>query len=137
MRLTTQIWNGEEFFGRFLKYREYFEICYFSLGDRQRDSGVLLGNNSATCRARAEVVQQGSTHPEDGLVHPRALPERKIYIHGARRTCDSAFYHIQEGKKASRNVMLFSFFFFFFSKNIFGILLATQLRHSSIGLRFK
>jgi len=119
--------------GVFLKYREYFEICYFSLGDRQRDSGVLLGNNSATCRARAEVVQQGSTHPEDGLVHPRALPERKIYIHGARRTRDSAFHHIQEGKKASRNVMLFSFF----SKNIFGILLAIQLRHSSIELRFK
>jgi len=110
MRLTTQIWNGEES-EVFLKYREYFEICYFSLGDRQRDSGVLLGNNSATCRARAKIVQQGSTYPEDGFVHPRALPERKIYIHGARRTRDSAFHHIQEGKKASRNVMLFSFFF--------------------------
>lgn len=80
-----------------MKYRVY----YFSSGDRQRDSGVLLGNNSATRRARAEVVQQGSTHPEDGLVHPRALPERKIYIHGARRTRDGAFHHIQEGKKSS------------------------------------
>lgn len=111
-----------------MKYRVY----YFSSGDRQRDSGVLLGNNSATRRARAEVVQQGSTHPEDGLVHPRALPERKIYIHGARRTRDGAFHHIQEGKKAPRNITLFSFFF---SKNIIGC--SRELRRFSIESRFK
>jgi len=47
-------------------------ICSSS-GDRQRNSGVLLGDNSATRRARAEIVQQGSTHSEDGLVHPRTF----------------------------------------------------------------
>jgi hypothetical protein len=52
---------------------QYKESICSSSGDRQRDSGVLPGDNSTTRRARAEIVQQGSTHSEDGLVHPRTF----------------------------------------------------------------
>lgn len=76
----------------------YQDSCS-SPGDRQRDSGLLPGNNSTTRRAGAKIVQQGPTHPKDGLVYPRTLPERQIYIHGARRTCHGALHHIQEGEK--------------------------------------
>lgn len=80
------------------------KTCFFS-GDRQRDSGVLLGDNSATRRAGAEVVQQGPTYPKDGLVYSRALPKRQIYIHGTRRTRHGAFHHIQEGEKTLRYML--------------------------------
>lgn len=87
-----------------------YQDCCFSSGDRQRDSGVLLGDNSATRRACAEIVQQGSTHPKDGLVYPRTLPERQIYIHGARRTRHGTFHHIQEGEKTLSHVLNVTFF---------------------------
>lgn len=68
-------------------------------GDRQRDSGVLPGDNSAPRRARAEAVQQGPAHSEDGLIHSGTFSERQIYIHGARRTRHRALHHIQKGKE--------------------------------------
>lgn len=56
-------------------------------------------------------MQQGPTHPKDGLVYPRTLPERQIYIHGTRWTRHGAFHHIQEGEKSSVLHILYVTFF--------------------------
>lgn len=56
-------------------------------------------------------MQQGPTYPKDGLVYPRALPERQIYIHGTRRTRHGAFYHIQEGEKTLYHIFYIRYTF--------------------------
>lgn len=90
-------------------FQDVKTVAFFS-GDRQRDSGLLSGDNSATRRAGAEIVQQGPTYPKDGLVYPRALPKRQIYIHGTRRTRHRAFHHIQEGEKILLHMLVFKIY---------------------------
>lgn len=82
-------------------------MCLLFVGDRQRDSSLLLGDNSATRRTRSAAVQQGPPHPEDGLVYPGTFPECQIYIHGARRTRHGAFHHIQKGNNIVDQIIFY------------------------------
>lgn len=76
---------------------------YYFLGDRQRDSGVLLGDNSSTRGTGSSIMQQRSSNIENGFLHARTIPQCQIHFHGTRRPCHSSFHHLEKGKGISRN----------------------------------
>lgn len=72
------------------------------LGNGQCYSSILPGDNSATRGAGTAVMQQGSPHSEDGLVHSRSLPKCQVYLHDPRRSCHRAFHYLEKGMARSK-----------------------------------
>lgn len=66
-------------------------------GNGQCYSSVLLGDNSATRGTSATVMQQGSPHPEDGILHSRSLSKCQVYLYDPRRPCHRAFHYLEKG----------------------------------------
>lgn len=42
-------------------------------------------------------MQQGSPHPEDGVLHSRSLSKCQVYLHDPRRPCHRAFHYLEKG----------------------------------------